>query len=218
MTAPTVAIVDLGMGNLYSVGLACAQAGLDSRVTSSPADVEAMDAVILPGIGAFADAMAVLRESGLATALKKAVAVEKPIFGICLGLQLLMTESYEFGHHAGLGIVDGDVVYLEHPRDDTGFLKVPHVGWNEIWQRREWQASPMAGLSDGEFMYFVHSLHVRPRDPGVVIATTRYGNIEFCSALSQGSVFACQFHPERSGPEGLRIYRNFATAVLAPRR
>jgi glutamine amidotransferase len=210
-----VAIVDFGMGNLYSVRQACANAGLDARITASGLDVDAADAVILPGVGAFADAMASLRATGMVTALRRVAASGKPLVGICLGLQLLMKESCEFGRHEGLGLVDGRVVYLDHPRDDRGPLKVPHVGWNRIARCHDWHDTLLDGVADGGFMYFVHSLHVEPVERTSVLSTTTYGDAEFCSSLAEGNVFACQFHPERSGLEGLLVYRNLAHRLVA---
>ena len=214
MSSPSVAIVDFGMGNLYSVRQACAHSGLDGRITSAPSDLDLADAIILPGVGAFSDAMATLRETGMADALRAAAASGKPVVGICLGLQLLMSESLEFGRHEGLGLVEGDVVYLNRFAGSES-PKVPQVGWNRIRRSGDWDGTPLEGLPHGAFMYFVHSLYVRPRDPSVVLATTRYGNVEFCSSLRQRNVFACQFHPERSGPEGLRMYKNLGTTLLA---
>ena len=214
MASPLVAIVDFGMGNLHSVRQACAHAGLDGRITASPSDLARADAIILPGVGAYADAMATLRRTGMADALRGAAESGKPLVGICLGLQLLMSESPEFGRHEGLGLIAGDVVYLE-PGAGAAAVKVPQVGWNQIHRTGSWEGTLLDGLPDGGFMYFVHSLHVRPRDPSVVLSTTRYGAVEFCSSLRQHNVFGCQFHPERSGPEGLHMYATLATTLMA---
>ncbi len=208
---PEVAIVDYGMGNLFSVNRACAQVGLDSIITDSAREIAAADAVILPGVGAFGDAMTALRQRGLVDVLREAAAREKPLLGICLGMQLLMSVSEEFGRHEGLGIIEGEVIRLTV---DSGF-KVPHVGWNQLRQSPGalWQHSLLNGLADGEFMYFVHSFCVKPKLPQLALATTHYGTFEFCSSLAHGQVFACQFHPERSGRQGLQIYRNFAVRI-----
>lgn len=220
--APDVAIVDYGMGNLFSVKQACAQVGLEAQITSDPAVVRAAPGVILPGIGAFGDAMATLRRYGLAEALREAAASGRPLFGVCLGMQMLMTESHEFGRHEGLGLIPGDVVRLQDSAVGIRKLKVPQIGWNSVRAPggasgekipSTWWGTLLEGLPDGMFMYFVHSFYTRPADPQVVVATTCYGPIEFCSALRAGNIFACQFHPERSGPQGLRLYAQFAARL-----
>lgn len=226
---PRVAIVDYGMGNLFSVGRACEQAGLQAGVSSAKEDIAAADAAILPGVGAFGDAMEALRRLDLIGPLQDFAASGKPLMGVCLGMQLLMTEGYEFGRHRGLGLVEGEVVRLDGLGDGPRRLKIPHVGWNRIYPPgagvaeegappRVWSGSPLEGLSAGAFMYFVHSYYPRTADPSVVCAVTRYGALEFCSSLRDGNVFACQFHPERSGPEGLRVYQNMARRVRQQER
>jgi len=222
-SVPGVAIVDYGMGNLFSVRQACAHVGLNATITSSPGDVATADGVILPGVGGMPDAMRTLQRSGLSEALVAYAQSGKPLLGICLGLQLLMTEGTEFERHQGLGIVTGSVVRFEGASLNGRRLKVPHVGWNGVRKvagagavsggRDPWAGTPLASLSEGVSMYFVHSFYVIPLEAGVCVAETQYGNVWFCSALARGSVFGCQFHPERSGPEGLRIYRNFANLV-----
>ncbi len=212
---PKVAIVDYGLGNLFSVKHACEHAGLEGNITSSHLDVLSADAVILPGVGAFGDAMASLRQLGLVNVLRDVGTSQKALVGICLGMQLFMSESYEFGCHRGLGIIEGDVVQFKDPTNGATRLKVPHVGWNRICQTGNgpWSDSFLDGLSDGDFMYFVHSFYVRPADSRLVLTTTSYGDINFCSTLNRGNLFACQFHPERSGAQGLRIYRNLARQI-----
>lgn len=216
--APYVAIVDYGMGNLFSVQRACAQAGLRTEVTSDRQRVLEADGVILPGVGAFADAMATLRLLDLVRPIQDVVAAGVPFFGICLGMQLLMSSSEEFGHSAGLDIVPGTVSYLRNPMDGRGrVLKVPEVGWNTIavTQRATRGASSMfTDVAPDAWMYFVHSLYVAPHDASVVTSTTQYGDRTYCASLECANVFACQFHPERSGREGLQLYRNFAARVL----
>jgi glutamine amidotransferase len=220
MTAhgPQVAIVDLGMGNLHSVSLACGHVGLSSVRTTSPGDVASADAVILPGVGAFGAAMDALRHHGLVTALTSFVDSGRPLFGICLGMQLLLEESEEFGLHQGLGLVHGSVRRLPYDSANPQ-LKVPQVGWNAIFRRDEtrradrWTDTPLASLADGEAMYFVHSYFAVPREGEVVLSTTTYGGLTYCSSLLRGNVFGCQFHPERSGARGLDIYRNWALAL-----
>ncbi|MBW3600794.1 MAG: imidazole glycerol phosphate synthase subunit HisH [Planctomycetes bacterium] len=217
---PDAAIVDYGLGNLYSVLRACERVGLTAEITSSAAELLSARSVILPGVGAFGDAMANLRVRDLVGPLREAAQRGTPVFGICLGLQLLMSESEEFGLHQGLNIIRGRVVHLGRPHGGPGPLKVPQVGWNRIRRPNvkaaggdPWSGTPLSGTDDGAYQYFVHSFYVTPEDPGVVLARTRYGDVEFCSAVRQGNVFAFQFHPERSGAEGTAIYRNIAEIV-----
>ena len=209
-----VAIVDYGMGNLFSIKHACEHVGLQPLVTSSPAAVLAAEAVILPGVGAFGDAMATLKRLDLVTTLQEIAASGKPLLGVCLGMQLLMTESYEFGRHQGLGIIEGDVVRLWDTTDATPGVKVPQVGWNHLRSAgRPWERTLLESVPDGAFMYFVHSFYVRPVDASQILSTTRYGSVEFCSTLQRRNIMACQFHPERSGLMGLQIYRNLTTLL-----
>jgi glutamine amidotransferase len=211
--APLVAIVDYGLGNLFSVEQACAFVGLNSIITNSKKDILGADAVILPGVGAYGDAMLTLHRLDLVNVLRDIVESAKPLVGICLGLQLLMTESYEFGRHKGLGIIEGPVVRFDAPKEKERILKVPQIGWNRIFQPTnglQWRGTLIDRIDEGEYMYFVHSYTVQPQDSNVTLSTSHYGHIEFCSSIQHHNVFACQFHPERSGPEGIKIYRNLA--------
>lgn len=216
---PSVAIVDFGLGNLFSVKRAVEYVGAQAMVTSEPSTIHDADGLILPGVGAFGDAMANLQKRGLVDVLKKAIASGKPFMGVCLGMQLLMEESTEFGFHRGLGIFAGTVLRFDAPKDEQGKeLKVPEVGWNSIARpigtsSDPWVGSPLEGLSDDTAQYFVHSYTVVPSDVSIVLAVSRYGHIDFCSAVKRNNIFACQFHPEKSGPSGLAIYRNFVTLV-----
>ncbi len=215
MSRPLAAIIDYGMGNLFSVRRACEVVGLRAVITDEPSAVGRADAVILPGVGAFHQAMAALRERRLDRAIRDVEAQGKPLMGICLGMQLLMSRSFEFGRHEGLDVIPGEVVRLDEG-GPCGRVKVPHVGWNSIHEPPGaatfscWSGSPLEGLNAGVPMYFVHSYRVVPRDHDVVLAVTTYGPETFCSCLHRGRVFACQFHPERSGPAGLSVYRQWA--------
>jgi len=202
-----IAIVDYGMGNLRSVEKALHKLGHAAETTSDPAAIRRAERVILPGVGAFGAAMAHLTagEQPLADVVKEAVASGKPVFGVCLGMQLLLSESEELGRHQGLDLILGDVVRFNLP--DHPSLKVPHMGWNALHFPRK---SPLfAGLEDGVQVYFVHSFHCRPADPSVTAATCEHG-ASFCAALARENVYATQFHPEKSGAAGLRILDNFA--------
>ncbi len=219
--------MDYGLGNLFSVKHACAHAGMEGHITADRGEIIAADVVFLPGVGAYGDAMRNLRQRDLVGPLQDIAASGGFLVGICLGQQLLMTESYEFGHHQGLNIIRGDVVRFENPVDALGGgdrvtrrpLKVPQVCWNQIFRPEgvSWEGTPLAGQSDGEFMYFVHSFYTRPENPAVILAMTRYGGITFCSALRHGRIFAFQYHPERSGPQGLRVYQQIAALVRQQR-
>ena len=217
--ASRVAVVDFGMGNLYSVKRACLHVGLDAIVTASGKEILEADAVILPGIGAFGDAMETLKGLGLVSILQETARSSKPLLGICLGMQLFMSRSFEFGEHEGLGIVPGTVERLSESRTENRRLKVPQVGWNMILKPATpspggpWNDGPLAGIDPETYMYFVHSYYVRPADPGAVLCMSRYGSMDFCSGLNSGNLTGFQFHPERSGPRGLGILRNFARLI-----
>jgi glutamine amidotransferase len=216
--SPLVAIVDYGMGNLYSVQRACDHVDVRAAVTSSPDVVLSAGGVVLPGVGAMPDAMETLEVTGLSAALRLVVQRGTPLFGVCLGLQLLMREGSEFRPHAGLGLIEGRVVRFDGRTEAGRPLRVPHIGWNAVQRAAgpaAWSETPLASTADGTFMYFVHSYYVVPEDPGIVLATARYGDVEFCAALRRGNTFGCQFHPERSGPAGLELYRAFGKMVAA---
>jgi glutamine amidotransferase len=216
---PTVAIVDYSLGNLFSIKQACAARGMDAHITSDPDDLERADGFILPGIGAFRDAITALRDLGLVDPIRRLIDADRPVLAICLGLQLLLAESQEFGRHQGLGIVPGTVAPLsEHEREGERRQKVPQVGWNRIdrpGDESRWRGSPLADVPDGAPMYFTHSFAAVPDDPDVVAATTPLGDGSYCSAIHVRSVYAYQFHPERSGTDGLRIYDGFASILRA---
>jgi glutamine amidotransferase len=202
-----IAIVDYGMGNLRSVQKALQRVGGDARIVQRPADVDKAEKVVVPGVGAFADAVARLRERGLAEAIRGAVAADRPFLGICLGLQMLFDVSYEDGEHAGLGIVAGEVIRFRFGDAPAGQApRVPHMGWNRI--RWSDPCPLLAGLDDGAYAYFAHSYHVVPADEGIGRATTTYG-YPFTSAIWRGSLFGTQFHPEKSQAVGLKILENF---------
>ncbi len=195
-----IAIVDYGMGNLHSVGKAVERLGYESVVTSDREALLAADAVLLPGVGAFGDAMEQLRETGLGDAVKAAAAAGKPLLGICLGMQLLFEESEEYGRHEGLGLLPGRVVRFQ------GGLKVPHMGWNRLTFRQA--GSPIfAGLEEGH-VYFVHSYHALAGRPEDVLATTDYPDA-VTAIVGRGRVFGMQFHPEKSGAVGMKLLSNF---------
>lgn len=213
-----VAIVDFGLGNIHNVKRACAHVGIGAFLTTNATDVLAADAVILPGVGAMPEAMRALQATGLDDAIRRVAGDGKPLLGVCLGLQLLMTSGTEFSDHDGLGIFPGRVERFPRKTSDGAVLRVPHIGWTSIYPVRQgsWQDTLLSSTPAGSSMYFVHSYHAIPEDPGIVLANARHTGIEFVAAVSSGSIFACQFHPERSGPDGLRIYREFAARLGTP--
>jgi len=199
-----IAIVDYGMGNLRSVQKAFEHVGHEAVVTSDAKTILNADKVVLPGVGAFRDCMRNLEQYGLIDAVRKSVAAGKPFLGICLGLQLLFTESEEFGTHKGLDLVRGRVVRFKGP--EFAGLKVPHMGWNSISIRRRPPA--LQDVPENSHVYFVHSFHVVPEDKNVIATTTPYG-LEFVSSIWKDNIFAVQFHPEKSQALGLSILKRF---------
>lgn len=193
-------IVDYGVGNLRNVYMAFQRLGLEADVTSKPKDIRKAQAIVLPGVGAFGDAMEQIRSLGLEEDLIAAAKDDKPFLGICVGLQVLFEVSEEMGEHRGLGILGGRV------RRFGNELLVPHMGWNQVHQQNEssmWNKVPNHG-----YAYFVHSYYCDPSDKAVVAGTTDYG-IDYASAVEQGNLFAIQFHPEKSQDLGAQILRNF---------
>ena len=200
-----IAIVDYGVGNLFSLRSSLSFLGADVAVSGDESVLRASDQVILPGVGAFADAAEKLRASGLAQVVIEEAARGKPLLGICLGMQLLLERSLEYGEHRGLGLIPGDVVPMEPvvPRD----YKVPHIGWNALHFPADRPRSPIfKDIQEGDHVYFVHSYYA-DHCPAVT-ATTEYGAI-LTAAVGRDNVFGCQFHPEKSGPVGLSILRAF---------
>lgn len=196
-----IAIVDYGMGNMHSVSKAVERLGYEALITSVESEILSADGVILPGVGAFGDAMAQLRQSSLDAVVQKVAAGKQPLLGICLGMQLLFSISEEHGSYKGLDILPGSVV-----RFAGGDYKVPHMGWNNLKYME--QESPLfAGLAEG-YVYFVHSYHVLPEVKTDLLARTDYGQ-PVTAIVGRGSVFGMQFHPEKSGELGMSLLRNF---------
>jgi glutamine amidotransferase len=198
-----IAIIDYQMGNLRSVQKAFERVGHAAAISADPRVLEQASKIVLPGVGAFADAIAELRRRDLVEPIRQAIAAGKPFLGICLGLQLLFDVSYEDGEHRGLGVVAGEVRRFELPRE----YKVPHMGWNGVDFRR--RAPIFAGVEDGAHFYFVHSYYVVPQDDGIVDGVASYGD-SFCATIWRDNLFATQFHPEKSQAAGLRMLKNFA--------
>jgi glutamine amidotransferase len=201
----SIGIIDYGMANLRSVQKAFESVGVAAQIISTPQEIERADRIVLPGVGAFADAVRTLREKELAVPIMAHIASGKPFLGICLGLQMLFDVGYEDGVHQGLGVIKGKCVRFDV--DDTLKLKVPHMGWNQLEFTRP---SPLyKDLPASAGVYFVHGYHVVPEDPGVIATTTDYGR-PFVSSIWRDNVMATQFHPEKSQRVGLKILSNFA--------
>lgn len=196
-----IALIDYGAGNLGSVYKAFRYIGADIQVTADPDTVAAADALVLPGVGAFAHCMRGLESVSLTQATKDFIKAGRPFLGICVGLQMLFDSSDEMGEFPGLGVLPGKVV-----RFPSNGLKVPHIGWNELQFRDD--AALFQGLSQKDRVYFVHSYFPEPAESSTITATSDYGR-EFCCAVESGNVHATQFHPEKSGAVGLEILRNF---------
>jgi glutamine amidotransferase len=202
-----IAIIDYGMGNLRSVQKGFEKVGFEAVVTTEPEKVLEADRIVLPGVGAFRDCIKNLEEGGFIEPILRVIREGRPFLGICLGLQLLFTESEEFGLHKGLNVIPGRVVrFPEGMTEGEEELKVPHMGWNQLSIKRRPPA--FSGIPDGTNFYFVHSYYVQPEDPSVIATTTDYG-IEFCSSVWKDNIVAAQFHPEKSQERGLAILKNF---------
>lgn len=203
----TVAVLDYGMGNLHSVAKAIEHAGASRvEVTNDPARVRAADRVVLPGQGAMRDCMAEMKKHGVDVEVREAIR-SKPLLGICVGMQALLSHSEENGGVSGLDIYPGDVRFFGHNLvENNERLKVPHMGWNEVWQT---QAHPLwENIPDGSRYYFVHSYYCAPSEAVLSAARSHYG-FDFCCALAKDNVFAVQFHPEKSSVAGLQLLKNF---------
>ena len=199
-----VAIIDYGVGNLFSLKSSLSSLGADVIVTADENELKNADQIILPGVGAFEDAIKKLRETSLDKVVIELAKSGKPLMGICLGMQLLFDKSYEYGEHEGLGLIKGDIVPIKD--DVSSDLKIPHIGWNAL--KFQNAASPIfANINDGDCVYFVHSFYAKNCEKNV-IATTEYG-ATLTAAVADKNVFGCQFHPEKSGKIGLSILESF---------
>ena len=207
-----VAVIDYGVGNLLSVSRALVHCGARANVTADPAAILAADRVILPGVGAFANGMAALRAGGLDRVVLQVAAAGTPLLGICLGMQMLLESSDEFGATEGLGLIPGRVVQIPSHAVTGESHKIPHIGWNALVLpagRRDWDGGLLDGIAAGEAMYFVHSFMAQPTDPTHRLADCLYGGIAVSAAVQRGAVLGCQFHPEKSGKVGLQVLANF---------
>jgi len=200
-----IAVIDYGAGNLRSVVNALGRLGYQAKITSAPDELLNAEAVILPGVGAAADTMTNLEKLGLASSIRRLIAERRPFLGVCIGLQILLTSTEEGGGHECLGIIPGVVRRLPPG------MKIPHMGWNQVRQR--FSHPVFSGIPDEANFYFVHSYYVEPEDKSLVAGETEYG-IPLCSVVAKDNLIATQFHPEKSGEVGLKIYDNFIRIAL----
>jgi len=211
MSKKTV-IIDYQLGNLFSVNQALKKNGLETIISSDPKDIKNADALVLPGVGAFSDAMNNLKGLGLIDLLKHSIDKGTPFLGVCLGLQMLFDKSEEFGDCEGLGIIKGVVKKFPTVNNVNKRVKVPQIAWNSIHPSggRSWKGTPLDGVKEGEDFYFVHSFYVEPQDVNTILTKTTYGDTSYASSIFISNIFACQFHPEKSSVEGLKVYKKWA--------
>ena len=197
------AIIDYGVGNLFSLKSSLKSIGVDAVVTDNPEDIKSSNRMILPGVGAFGDAAAKLKNSGLDKIIIEQAQNGKPLLGICLGMQLLFEKSYEYGEYKGLGLIKGEILPFKDVLDSS--LKIPHIGWNKL-DFKESNSPLFRYIKNGDYVYFVHSYYAQLSEE--TVASTEYG-IDFTASVQNGNIFGCQFHPEKSGSVGLDILRGF---------
>lgn len=206
-----IAIIDYGVGNLYSLVRAFRFFKVEPRLAEEPAALDGIDAMVLPGVGSFAAGMRGLKIRGLAEKVKAIAGENKPVLGICLGAQLLLSRGYEFGDHAGLDIIKGEAVHFPALAEHE---KIPQVGWNTIKTlNADSQDNILKIVKENDHFYFVHSYVLEPEAKENILAQTEYGGHTFCSAVKSGNIYGCQFHPEKSGQAGLKIIENFINLI-----
>lgn len=209
---PKISIVDYGVGNLYSLSKAFNKFKARTIITEEVKDIMDSDAIVLPGVGSFGAGMDGLKVRKLESSIKKFAESGKPVMGICLGAQLMLSKGYELGNFNGLGIIPGKVIKLSKL---VGRSKIPHIGWNRISFKKEASKNtPFQSINDKDYVYFVHSFVLEPEDRKVTFATTEYGGAKFPSIIKKGNIYGCQFHPEKSGLVGLKIIGDFVNIVL----
>lgn len=209
-----VTVIDYGVGNLLSVSRAFEACGAEVLQTENPSEIAAAEYLVLPGVGAFADGMQELERRGLVDSIRAACASGKPVLGICLGMQMLFSESHEHHLTKGLGIIPGRVEAIPNYVANDRWRKTPHIGWSELLPpigALPWESGLLAGLGEDPSVYFVHSFACVPDSRNTLLAEYEYEGIRVCAAVRQGNVHGCQFHPEKSGMVGLRIIGNFLT-------
>lgn len=207
----SIVIVDYGIGNILSVVRAFEHHDITVKVTDSPKDIAGADSLVLPGVGAFGDGMQGLRDKRLIEPILEYCLKERPFLGICLGMQMMMDSSEEFSNNAGLGIISGTVQRISDFGTDGSLHKIPHIGWNELVlpQGAQWDRTILHGLTAGASMYFVHSYAAVPSDPLNRLADCNYDGLILSAVVKKGTLYGCQFHPEKSGKTGLQIIKNY---------
>ena len=206
-------ILDYGMGNIKSIEAACHYNKIETITSNKKEDIEKCGAIILPGVGSFKKAMENLNNLKILNTLKQHASNKKPILGICLGMQLLFEESEEFGKTYGLGLLNGKVKKFNIIKINNN--KIPHVGWNSIsFKEKIKEGTILSSIANNEKMYFVHSFFVDPENKSIISTTTNYGKFDFCSSVISENIFATQFHPEKSGLEGLKVYKEFKKKIV----
>ena len=207
---PKVGIIDYGLGNIYSVNKVCQHVGINAVLVSDTKSLVDLDAIILPGVGAFGEAMKRLNELDFVNRIKEKASSGTPLLGICLGMQLLMSYSDEFGHNDGLGLIEGKVV--KFVGSESQIQKIPQIQWNTIRKNNE-NDYLFSNIENDTFFYFLHSYYVIPNNLNVISARTTYMNIEYCCAIQKNNIFGVQFHPEKSSLEGIQIFQNFKNFI-----
>lgn len=207
----TVGVVDYGIGNLLSVTRALVACGAEVELATTPQQVESVDRLVVPGVGAFADCVRALQDQGLTDCVRAYAQSGRPFLGICVGMQMLFEAGEEFGEHPGLGVIPGRVIHIAPRRADGQIRKTPHIGWNHLTPPEgvSWQGTILKDVPQGGMAYFVHSYTASPADPSNRLADTDHDGFLVSAAVKHGNVYGTQFHPEKSGPLGLAIVRTF---------
>jgi len=210
-----VAIIDYGLGNLFSINNACKLVGLNTIITKDIDVINDADALILPGVGAFGDAMNSLNNNNLTQTIYEFVKTGKPFLGICLGMQLLFSESEEFGSNKGLNLINGKIVKFPSINNNGDKVRVPQIQWNQIYAevKNRWKDSPLKDIAEGSYMHFVHSYFAIPEDKNDILTYTEYEGIRYASAVKKGNIIGIQYHPEKSARDGIKIYQNWANFI-----
>ncbi len=212
-----VVIIDYGLGNLFSVKQAFIHLGVTPVITIEKDVIANASALVLPGVGAFGEAMDNLRKLDLIIPILDFIGSGKPFLGVCLGMQLLFEESEEFGNHKGLAVIPGSIKKFPKFNLKQEKMRVPQIGWNQIkkstYSKKNWENTPLSTIRDGEYMYFVHSFYAPITGSDFVLSETTYEDITYCSSVLKNNVFAAQFHPEKSAGEGLNIYKNWIEKI-----